>query len=172
MWSTKIGRCLYVQNYWMSLLRGHRAIHLLWVKLGNDIIREDKTKLNPLSPHDALKHHFTSLKTVLIFPQLRVLERKFPWNWFTNTWQFSLIFKPYQIIFIHYKSRIAAAMVNSGMKGLRFLVELACLFVWFDDLGSVPLSRCAANKRICKPLYTWKKNIGGTSEAGTRLRHD
>ena len=27
---------------------------------------------NPLSPHDALKHHFTSLKTDLIFLQLRV----------------------------------------------------------------------------------------------------
>ena len=34
--------------------------------------------LNPLSPHDALKHHFTSLKTDLIFLQLSVLERKFP----------------------------------------------------------------------------------------------
>ena len=33
---------------------------------------------NPLSPHDALKHHFTSLKTYLIFLQLRILERKFP----------------------------------------------------------------------------------------------
>ena len=33
---------------------------------------------NPLSSHDALKHHFTSLKTDLIFPQHRVLERKFP----------------------------------------------------------------------------------------------
>ena len=33
---------------------------------------------NPLNPHDALKHHFTSLKTDLIFPQQRVLERKFP----------------------------------------------------------------------------------------------
>ena len=30
--------------------------------------------LNPLSPHDALKHNFTSLKTDLIFLQLRVLE--------------------------------------------------------------------------------------------------
>ena len=29
---------------------------------------------NPLSPHDALKHHFTSLKTDLIFLQPRVLE--------------------------------------------------------------------------------------------------
>ena len=35
------------------------------------------TLLNPLSPHDALKHHFKSLKTDLIFLQLRVLERKY-----------------------------------------------------------------------------------------------
>ena len=32
---------------------------------------------NPLSPHDALMHHFTSLKTDLIFLQPRVLEREF-----------------------------------------------------------------------------------------------
>ena len=69
-----------------------------------------KTCFNPLSPHDALKHHLTSLKTDLISLQPRVWERKFPWNWFTNTWQFSLIFKPHPIIFIHYKSRIATAI--------------------------------------------------------------
>ena len=34
--------------------------------------------LNPLSPHDALKHHFTSLKTDLISLQQKVLERKSP----------------------------------------------------------------------------------------------
>ena len=34
--------------------------------------------LNPLSPHDALKHHLTSLKTDLISLQQRVLGRKFP----------------------------------------------------------------------------------------------
>ena len=34
--------------------------------------------LNPLSPHDALKHHFTSLKTQLISLQPRVLEGKLP----------------------------------------------------------------------------------------------
>ena len=34
--------------------------------------------INPLSRHDALKHHFTSLKTDLILQQPRVLERKFP----------------------------------------------------------------------------------------------
>ena len=67
-------------------------------------------RVNPLSPHDALKHHFTSLKTELIFLQLGVLERKFAWKWFTNTMQFFYIFKPHQIIFIHYKSRIAAAI--------------------------------------------------------------
>ena len=64
--------------------------------------------LNPLSPHDALKHHFTSLKTDLIFLQVRVLDWKFPLNYFTNTLQFSLIFQSRQIIFIHYKTRIAA----------------------------------------------------------------
>ena len=31
-----------------------------------------------LSPHDALKNNFTSLKTDLIFLQLTVLEGKFP----------------------------------------------------------------------------------------------
>ena len=31
----------------------------------------------PLSPHDALKQHFTSLKRKLFFLQPRVLERKF-----------------------------------------------------------------------------------------------
>ena len=33
--------------------------------------------LNPLSPHDALKHHFTSLKTDLIFLQQTVLKQFF-----------------------------------------------------------------------------------------------
>ena len=31
-------------------------------------------RFNPLSPHDALKHHFTSLKKYLIFLQPGVLE--------------------------------------------------------------------------------------------------
>ena len=44
--------------------------------------------LTLLSPHDALKHHFRSLETE----------------------QFSLFFHPPQIIFIHYKLRIATAI--------------------------------------------------------------
>ena len=51
-------------------------------------------KFNPLSPYDALKHHFTSLKSASIPPQLGVLEWKLPWNWSTYTWQCSLIFHP------------------------------------------------------------------------------
>ena len=47
--------------------------------ISGDTTREyNKHYINPLSPHDALKHHFTSLKTNLIFQKLWVLERKFP----------------------------------------------------------------------------------------------
>ena len=67
-------------------------------------------RFNPLSPRDAWKHHFTSLKTDLIVLQLTVLEGKFPWNSFINTWQFSLFFYPLQLIFINYKLRIATAI--------------------------------------------------------------
>ena len=35
---------------------------------------QSKLTLNPLNPHDALKHHFTSLKTDLISLQPGVLE--------------------------------------------------------------------------------------------------
>ena len=75
-------------------------------------------ELNHLSPHDALKHHFTSLKTDLIFLHLGVFEWKFPWNWFIDKWFFSLIRHPLQIIFIHYKSRHAMTVVNSDLKVL------------------------------------------------------
>ena len=34
-------------------------------------------RFNPLSPHDALMHHFTYLKADLIFLQPMVLERTF-----------------------------------------------------------------------------------------------
>ena len=112
---------------------------------------------NPLSPHDALKHHFTSLKTYLIFLQPRVLERKFPWDWSTNTWQFSSIFKPHPIIFIHYKSRIATAirglwwmkmtMVNSGLKGLSF-VMIKWYFIIAETFGRMTHLLLGADQAI------------------------
>ena len=47
---------------------------------------------DPLSPHDALKHHLKSIKTDLIFLQLRVLEGKFLLNWSTSIHQYMVIF--------------------------------------------------------------------------------
>ena len=43
----------------------------------NHLLSSRVLSVNPLSPHDALKHHFTSLKTDLIFIQLGVFNRKF-----------------------------------------------------------------------------------------------
>ena len=61
----------------MSLITGHYFYY---------------TVANPLSPHDAIMHHFTSLKIQFISLKLRVLKGKFPYNWYTNKWQFSIIF--------------------------------------------------------------------------------
>ena len=38
------------------------------------VFKKTYQRFNPLRPHDALKHHFTSLKTDSIFLQPRVLE--------------------------------------------------------------------------------------------------
>ena len=40
--------------------------------------------LNPLGPHDALKHHFASLKNDLVSRNRGGSERKFSWNCFKN----------------------------------------------------------------------------------------
>ena len=42
----------------------------------NQIRTEKCSFVNPLSPHDALKHHFTSLKTDLIFPTTKGFRMK------------------------------------------------------------------------------------------------
>ena len=51
---------------------------------------------NHLSPQDASEHYFMSHN--LNFLQQKVLEWKFPWSSFTNTWQFCLISHLLQII--------------------------------------------------------------------------
>ena len=38
------------------------------------MFRGSESQINPLSPHDALKHHITYLKTQLICLHLRALE--------------------------------------------------------------------------------------------------
>ena len=65
--------------------------------------------LNPLSPDDELKNNFTSPKTNLIFLQLRDFVRKISIKLFYLYIGFSIV-HPHQVIFIHYKSRIATAI--------------------------------------------------------------
>ena len=84
-----------------------RTVVQIMICMEHHSFNQSGDPINPLSPHDASKHHFTSLDRDLIFLRQEVSERNFSWNWFTNTWQFSIIFKPHQVIFIHYKSRIA-----------------------------------------------------------------
>ena len=87
--------------------------------------------VNPLSPHDASKHIFTSLKVDLISLQLRGFRREISMKLFHQHMAkltTFLIFYPLQVIFIHHKSRIATAIrglwwmkmtvANSGLKGL------------------------------------------------------
>ena len=74
----------------------------------------------PLKPSRCIKASFYIPENILSFPTTKVLERKFPWNWLINTWRFSLIFKPHQVFFIHYQSRLVVderTMANSGSKG-------------------------------------------------------
>ena len=83
---------------------------------------------NPLSPHDALKHHLSSLKNDLILWNLAVWSEFF-YETVLKITVFFFICHPLQVIFIHYKSRIATAIrgsewmkmtiVNSGLKGLK-----------------------------------------------------
>ena len=49
--------------------------------------------LNPLSPHDAIKHHFTSLKTYLIFSQLGFFNRQISMKLF---YEYVVIYHPAQ----------------------------------------------------------------------------
>ena len=64
---------------------------------------------NPLSPPDALKQHFTSLKNRFNFPTTKGFRREISMKVVYQYMTIFLIFKPHQIIFIHYKSRIATA---------------------------------------------------------------
>ena len=59
--------------------------------------------INPLSPHDALKHHFKFLKTYLILQQL------IPWKFHETGLPIHDNFFNF-FIFIYYKSRIATAI--------------------------------------------------------------
>ena len=103
--------------------------------------------VNPLGPHDALKHHFTYLKTDLISLQLGVLERMFPSDWFTNTWQFSLLFHPHQIIYTVHPLQVDNCDSNSQ------------LAVDVDDNGKFRLERVKAPAPIMFVCFTFLISI-------------
>ena len=92
---------------------------------------------NPLSPHDASKHHFTSLKTDLSFLQEKVLGRKFTWNWFINTWQFSLIFKahPLQVVNCDNNSRLVGDEDDDGKLRLERVNNNSMYMAYMSSLG-------------------------------------
>ena len=68
----------------------------LLAKLSHFIIVFWKTLiLLTLKPSRCIKASFYIPENKLNFPITKVLEWKFPWNRFTNTWQFSVFFKPH-----------------------------------------------------------------------------
>ena len=81
--------------------------------------------LNPLSPHNTLKHYFTSLKTDLISWNLVVLDRKFSWNCFKNDSIFyhlsptSSHFHPLQVENCDSNSRLVVDENDNGKVGLK-----------------------------------------------------
>ena len=75
---------------------------------------------NHLSPHDALKHHFASLKNYLISWKLVVLEHKLSWNCFKNNSIFyhlsptSSHFHPLQVEHCNSNSRLVVDENDNG----------------------------------------------------------
>ena len=96
-----------------------------FVENSNEMLQDTLTKvkvvhLNPSSPHDALKHHFTSTKTDLISWNLVVWERKFSWKCFKNNSIFfhlsptSSHFHPLQIENCGSNSRLVVDKYDNG----------------------------------------------------------
>ena len=98
-------------------------------------------KKNPLilfKPSRCIKASYYIPENRLNFPTTKGFRTKIFAKLVTNTWQFSLIFKPHQVIFIHYMSRIATAirglywmkmtMVNAGLKGLKMSLYVVIFY--------------------------------------------
>ena len=102
-------------------------------------------RVNPFNPHDALKQHFTSLKTDLIFLQPRVLERKFQWNWFL--WDMFFTFPPTS-------SHLHPLQVENCGSNLRLVVDA-------DDNGKFRLERVNKTTIVYNSL-SWIQMRGAT----------
>ena len=65
---------------------------------------------NLLSPPRCIKASFYIPENRFNFPATKEFQKKKFLETVANTWQFSSIFYSLQVIFIHYKSRIATAI--------------------------------------------------------------
>ena len=89
---------------------------------------------NPLSPHDALKHHFASLISL----KMVVLEQKFSWNCFKNN-----------IIFFHLlptSSHLHPLQVENCESNSRLLVDE-------DDNGKLRLETVNSKKELSYNIF-------------------
>ena len=61
-------------------------------RINTKMVKEGSFRINAklvkeeLNPHDALKHHFESLRTDIIFLITRGFRMKMFMSWFNNTW--------------------------------------------------------------------------------------
>ena len=109
---------------------------------------------NPLSPHDALKHHFTSLKTDLIFLQLGVLEQ----NVHETGFQYMAIFFTFPTNHFH------PLQVENCGRNSRLVVDE-------DDNGKFRPERVEPNNQSIKQYDFYSAYIlsGTTSESHKSL---
>ena len=89
-----------------------------------------------LNTHDAFKQHFAFLKNEVIFWNLVVLEQTF-----SKITVHFFICNSLQIIFIHYKSRIASLQVENCDSNSRLVVDE-------DDNGNFRLKRVLMNHHL------------------------
>ena len=94
---------------------------------------------NPLGPHDALKHHFTSLKTQLIFLRLRGFRRKITMKLFYQCMTIFFTFSPTSR-HLHLPLQVENCGSNS-----RLVVDVV------DDNGKFRLERF--NQHVFSRLY-------------------
>ena len=66
--------------------------------------------INNFKPPRCIKASFYIPENRFNFPTTKGFEMYISIKLVCNAWQFTFIFKPHQIIFIHYKSRIATAI--------------------------------------------------------------
>ena len=98
---------LFVLGYRIDNARASKYINILIMVMMYTVVT---SFLQPFKPSRYIKASFYILKNRFNFPTTRGFRMTISMKLFQNTWQFSIIFNPLQVIFIHYKSRLATAI--------------------------------------------------------------